>query len=151
MEGEPSRVERSIISLKVKIFLRSSTIRIKFPVHLGELLVFGLLASLTEIFLRMPIGDETRLDDVKLLPDNIDLDDLIGIGEEEGLGEEEEEEEVLTSCLLFLLTLGDACPFTGCKKQREKFRIQYFAFWKRDYEKFVISFMFHHHSFINHN
>jgi hypothetical protein len=65
MEGEPSRVERSMMSLKVKIFLRSSTIRIKFPVHLGELLVLGLLASLTEIFLRLPIGDETRLDDVK--------------------------------------------------------------------------------------
>jgi len=31
------------------------------------------------------------------------------------------------------------------KKQKEKFRIKYFAFWKRDDEKFVSSFMFHHH------
>lgn len=108
------------MSLKVKIFLRSSTIRIKLPVHLGELLALGLLASLIETFLTRPIGEEfeeTRLDDDdSWLPVNIDLDDLIGIGEEEGLGEEEE--EGLTSCLLILLTLGDACPFTGYKKKK---------------------------------
>lgn len=117
MEGEPSRAGRSIISLKVKIFLRSSTIRIKLPVHLGEVLVLGLLVSLIEtLFLMKPIGDETRLDVIRLLPDNIDLDDLIGMGEEESLGEEEEDEdEGLTSCLLVLLTLGDAFPFTGYK------------------------------------
>ena len=107
-----------MMSLKVTIFLRSSTIRIKFPVHLGELVVFGLLASLIETFFRMPIGEETRLDDDddSWLPDNIVLDDLIGIGdegfgEEEGLGEEEEED--LSSCFLTLLTLGDAWLFTG--------------------------------------
>lgn len=101
-----------MMSLKVTIFRRSSTIRIKFPVHLGELVVFGLLASLIETFFRMPIGEETRLDDNddSWLPDNIVLDDLIGIGEE-GFGEEEEDD--LSSCFLTLLSLGDAWLFTG--------------------------------------
>lgn len=112
MEGEPSIVGRSMMSLKVNIFLRSSTIRMKFPVHLGELLVLGLLASLMETFLTVLTGEEieeTRLDEVRLLEDNIDLDDLIGMGVEESLGEDEDlgDEEDLTSCLLILLTLGD--------------------------------------------
>lgn len=112
MEGEPSIVGRSMMSLKVNIFLRSSTIRMKFPVHLGELLVLGLLASLIDTFLMMLKGEEfeeARLDEVRVLEDNIDLDDLIGMGVEEGLGEDEDlgDEEDLTSCLLILLTLGD--------------------------------------------
>ena len=104
IEGEPSRGGRSMISLKVMIFLRSSTIRIKLHVHLGELLVLGLFASLIEAFLRMPIGD--KFEDVRL--DNIDLDDLIGIGDE-ALGDD----DGLTSCLLFLLALGEDWLFTG--------------------------------------
>lgn len=52
----------------------------------------------------MPIGD--KFEDVRL--DNIDLDDLIGIGDE-ALGDD----DGLTSCLLFLLALGEDWLFTG--------------------------------------
>lgn len=93
-----------MISLKVTIFLRSSTIRIKLHVHLGELLALGLFASLIEAFLKMPIGD--RFEEARL--DNIDLDDLIGKGDE-ALGDDNG-----LSCLLILLALGeDWWPFTG--------------------------------------